>query len=168
MLHSLNFRDPNIGLGAGVGGLLILLINRFTLSDISDIQSRADIIAVVSCSALLLNALSNQEIEAKDRDPVPLVGYALNRCVSDDNLPALVKESIAKCCEATLTSTPCKSIFVLWDGRVVARAGIIGSAEYAKIDVMDLKRMPILQKSMSDGSEVYLPDLQVPPLITLK
>lgn len=71
--------SPALSIGAGVGGMALLLGNRLSLDLVSDVQSRADLIAVIGCSALLLNVLSEQEITARSRDPVPLVGYAMPR-----------------------------------------------------------------------------------------
>lgn len=154
-------RDPNIGLGAGVVGILILLVNRFTINEITDIQSRADIISVLSCSALLLNALSNQDIEAREREQVPLVGYAVGKCLVDDLLPPIVQDTLSKGCDSILKHSPCKSVFVLWDGKVVARGGVLGSSTDLKSTTFDIERMPILRESISSRTEVYLPDLQV-------
>ena len=69
--------SPALSIGAGVGGIMVLLVNRLSLDLVSDVQSRADLIAVIGCSALLLNVLSEQDITARSRDPVPLVGYAM-------------------------------------------------------------------------------------------
>ena len=70
-------RSQGLSIGVGVTGIFILLVNRLSvdLDKVTDVQSRADIISVVACSALLLNVLSETDIEARDRAPVPLMGY---------------------------------------------------------------------------------------------
>ena len=62
-------KRQGFSIGVGATGILILLVNRLSvdLDKVTDVQSRADIISVVACSALLLNVLSETEIEARDR-----------------------------------------------------------------------------------------------------
>ena len=55
-----SIRSPGLSIGAGVTGIFVLLANRLSvdLDKVTDVQSRADIISVIACSALLLNVLS--------------------------------------------------------------------------------------------------------------
>ena len=71
-------KGQTISYGAGTFGLIVLLGNRLSIliDEVSDIQSRVDLISVMACSALLLNALTKQEIETRERDAVALVGYS--------------------------------------------------------------------------------------------
>ena len=60
-------QSPSLSIGAGITGVFVLLVNRLCvdLDKVTDVQSRADIISVVACSAVLLNVLSESDIEAK-------------------------------------------------------------------------------------------------------
>lgn len=77
--------NEGVSIGAGFAGLILLLINRLSIpiDNVTDVQSRTDIISVISCSALLLNVLSESNIVAKDRSAVSLVGYALREPVGE-------------------------------------------------------------------------------------
>lgn len=70
-------KSQTLAYGVGSVGLIVLLVNRFSvLEELNDVQSRVDLISVMACSALLLNALTEQDIEARERDAVTLVGYS--------------------------------------------------------------------------------------------
>jgi len=166
-------KDPALSLGAGVAGIVILLANRLSvdLDRITDVQSRADIISVVACSALLLNVLSEQDIVARDREAVPLVGFALKSPTLDTQLLSTAQQTATKWyVQAILQSTPATSVHVIRGGLVVGRGGVIGQGDprtsnlAAANDVdIPMSKMPILQKVLQGGDEVYLPDLQILP-----
>eukprot|EP01041_Mallomonas_annulata_P011988 gene11988-25107_t len=160
---SLSVTDPYIGIGAGVSGMIILLINRFSMTDVSDIQSRADIIAVVACSALLLNAVSSQDIEARDREPVALAGYALKSPITNDNIPDAAKDSIVWATQGILKNTPSTSVHVIWNREIIGRAGVVGSGDNLKSNKIVTNNRPILESCLGGSTEVYLPDLQILP-----
>ena len=157
------FNSPILSIGAGVGGMILLLINRLGLDVmmVSDVQSRADIIAVIGCSALLLNVLSEQDISARNRDPVPLVGYALkNPSIAEGTLPS-VSSAITWCINTVLQTTPVTSVHIIEGSKVLGRGGVIGSGDDRTSILQNLEKMPILGKTLQLGEEVYLPDLQV-------
>lgn len=160
--------DPIISIGAGVTGMMILVFNRFSLIDVvvTDIQSRADIVAVLACSALMLNALSNQDIETRNRDPVSLVGIAVNGVVVNNNLfMNQTVKTMKLVSEAILQETPCKSMIVIWEDRVVGFSGVVSpSVNNNTLGFkLPLETMPILSKALKSTEEVYLPDLQILP-----
>ena len=164
-------KSPELSIGAGVAGIFILMGNRLSvdIERITDVQSRADIISVIACSALLLNVLSEQDIVARDREPVPLVGFALNSpAVSELLLTAEQQRATKWYIQAILQSTPATSAHIIRNGMVVGRGGVIdkgddpqSTALSKEVDFGD--RMPILQKVLQGGEEVYLPDLQILP-----
>lgn len=167
-LEAQALKTPGLSIGAGVAGIFILLANRLSvdLDRITDVQSRADIISVVACSALLLNVLSEQDIVARDREAVPLVGFALKSPVVSGDQQAATKWYI----DAILQGTPATSVHVVRDSLVVGRGGVIGqgdprtSGALAQADGgVPMNRMTILQKVLQGGEEVYLPDLQILP-----
>ncbi len=83
---------------AGGLGLTTVLLNRLAILDssVSDFQSRLDLIATMAASALLLNALTQQEIETKERDSVSLVGYSCTSTIINTNLDASSSQSESK------------------------------------------------------------------------
>ena len=161
--------NPAISIGAGVAGIFVLLANRLSFGDIvSDVQSRADIISVIACSALLLNVLSEQDITARTRDAVPLVGYALKNPQIQPELSAVggidasKLNSLSWCINSILKTTPATSAHIILDDRFLARGGVVGTADDRVVfDVKNIEKMPILQKTLKLGEEIYLPDLQV-------
>ena len=80
---------------AGGLGLTAILLNRLAILDltVSDFQSRLDLIATMAASALLLNALTQQEIETKERDSISLVGYSCTSTLVNPNIDASSRES---------------------------------------------------------------------------
>ena len=159
--------NPAISIGAGVGGVFVLLANRLSFGDIvSDVQSRADIISVIACSALLLNVLSEQDITARTRDAVPLVGYALKNPLlslpSESGLLTSKADSLTWCINSILKTTPATSVHIILDNNFLARGGVVGTSDdRVAPDVKNVEKMPILQKTLKLGEEIYLPDLQV-------
>jgi hypothetical protein len=162
-----------------MAGFVILLVNRLLLIDstVPDAQSRADIISVIACSALLLNILSESDIVARDGEPVALVGNSLNKplvFVKDDE--SVAGDRITWLINTILSSTPTSSVHVISqfngkDGKdgvcskVLGRGGIVGSGDNLQPTLPSdlLERMPILKKAVNNNEEIYLPDLQILP-----
>ena len=157
------FSSPILSIGAGAGGMILLLINRLSqdVMMISDVQSRADIIAVIASSALLLNVLSEQDISARNRDPVPLVGYALKNPLIAEGLIPSVSSAITWCITTVLQTTPVTSVHIIEGSKVLGRGGVVGSGDDRSSILQNIEKMPILGKTLQLGEEVYLPDLQV-------
>lgn len=162
----LNIKSSGLSIGAGVAGIFILLANRLTqdMEKVTDVHSRADIISVVACSALLLNVLSEQDIVARDREPVALMGFALKVPLLDEqSLPSIAqREGTRWFIQSVLDATPATSVHVLIAGSVVGRGGVLGQGD-SRGPGLDLPSMSILRKALTQGEEVYLPDLQILP-----
>ena len=169
-------RSQGLSIGVGVTGIFILLGNRLSvdLDKVTDVQSRADIISVIACSALLLNVLSETDIEARDRAPVPLMGYALPSplIASGDALTEVQRKAIRWAIDTILRTTPATSVHIVRNlNEVIGRGGVIGLADDRSPSFAlggeteaDLKsNMGIYYKAVSTGEEVYLPDLQILP-----
>ena len=178
------FTDSSFSLGAGIAGFIILLGNRLLAIDsldVSDVQSRADIISVIACSALVLNAISESDIETKTRESVSLFGFALteplllktdNMISSDGGLSVIdvdkLYDTTLWLIKSILGNTPATSVHVVINDRCVGRGGVVGKDDALTLDIGKDKNnfksnMPILQKSLINGDEVYLPDLQILP-----
>ncbi len=158
-------RDPGLSVGAGLAGLLILIVNRFVAIDtleVSDLQSRADLISTIACSSLLLNVLSESDIVARDRDPVALFGYALKEpiiLINNEKEKELTKWII----QTILNNTPATSVHVIRNMKCVGRGGVIGNDDDSNSMQFNINNMNILTKSLQNNEEIYLPDLQILP-----
>ena len=162
-----SIKSSSLSIGAGCMGIFILLANRLSvdMERITDVQSRADIISVIACSALLLNVLSEQDIVARDRDPVPLVGFALRTPLIDTEVLTAAEQEITRWyITSILDATPATSVHVIHQGLVVGRGGVVGQGDSRTLRLSEAwDRMPIVQRTLSGGEEVYLPDLQILP-----
>ena len=161
-------KNPVTSLSAGVVGVTLILFNRLgiDLDKVTDVQSRADILAVVACSAVLLNALSETDVEARNRDPVGLVGYSLRRPLMAPQraAEAAVVDRLEWVSTSLLRSTPATSIHLIeTDGTIACRAGVVGSGDNLDNFALNTSGMPILNKVLIQSEEVYLPDLQILP-----
>ena len=155
--------NQTFSLWAGIIGIFVILFNRLSidLELVTDIQSRADLISLIACSALLLNVLSEQDITARDRDAIALVGYSLKEPLIYDNNERnnkLMKWLI----KSILSTTPVTSIHIMINGKVIGRGGVIGNGDN-KSETINTNNMPILKKALVNKEEVYLPDLQILP-----
>ena len=136
-------------------------MNRFFVNDLSDVQSRADIISVLACSAVLLNALSAQEIDVKERNKVPLFGYSIKGVELSLNISPSHSSAVMWACESILNTTSTTSVHVIWNQNFIGCAGVIGNDVECSKGRITLDSMPILAKAIVQGEELYLPDLQV-------
>ena len=174
-IDSLN--SQTLSYGVGSIGLIVLLVNRLSvLEELNDVQSRVDLISVMACSALLLNALTEQDIEARERDAVTLVGYSCRTPVISAgasseigtrilrphflrkyviSMPYIIATASKWICNTLLKAGPVSSVQVIQDYRIVARIGVVGVGDDRAGG--ELRPGKILSKSLSDAEEVYLP-----------
>ena len=143
----------------GVGGLFALLLNRISLDAVSDIQSRSDIIGVMSCSAILLNAISERNIEANSRQPVALFGYSIKSPVFIPDLESNEKSCINWIMEALLETQAVTSVCVVKDCEIIGAVGVVATSNI--LQKIKIENKPILNRVLEKSEEVYLPDLQV-------
>ena len=80
-------------------------------------------------------------------------------------------QALVWCIKTILRCTPASSVHVIMeggkelsDGTVLARGGVVGLGDKRSSSVLQgMERMNILNKAISDGEEVYLPDIQILP-----
>ena len=158
-------KSPGISLGAGVVGIFALLANRLSvdLEKVTDVQSRADIISVIACSALLLNVLSDQDIAARERDAVPLVGFAFKDPLVGPTLSTNRASAAKWLLKAALASVPVTSVHIISGATIIAAGGVVSSSDKGGLGELSTGAMTILNKAINNGEEVYLPDLQILP-----
>jgi Cofactor assembly of complex C subunit B, CCB2/CCB4 len=147
----------------GAVGIFVLLVNRLINMDIvTDVQSRADIISMIACSGLLLNALSEQDITARERDPVPLVGFSLRTPVVAPDVSATTSKAISWLSSAIIKNSPATSVHLINSTGIISQSGVVSTDP--ALGQLPLKpSRPILSSAISDSEEVYLPDLQILP-----
>jgi len=181
--HLFAQKEQSIGdyvpLVTGGIGLMVLLVNRLSLESIvSDVQSRSDIITVIACSALLLNVLSDQDITPKEREAVPLMGYALKSPVVSSTFvervvagkgtaPAQLNSALVWLVSNILRNfESISSVHLISEYKVVAVGGVVSSKDNFLSDINESEAI-ILRKVVDQREQLYLPDLQVPYTIAI-
>eukprot|EP01039_Chlorochromonas_danica_P011008 gene11008-12256_t len=156
--------DPQVSLGGGIAGMMIILINRLSCGDVvSDLQARADILGVMASSALLLHLLSKQDIAARERDIVSLLGYALPEPQCSDELLPYHQSRLRWLMNTLLQHTPVNSIWIVNErGEYMGGGGVLSMSPH-RMAAVKVDAMPILSKALQQREEVYLPDLQILP-----
>ena len=165
LITSISSKLQDSSLALGAIGILTVLINRLSipLEGVSDIQSRSDIIAVISCSALLLAGLSEKDVVIRERDTVPLLGYALKTPLLSQTISVDRRNTLTRSIEAIISNTPVTSVHILSNNSFIARGGVISATDDRQNSIINTSKMTILIDSINNKEEIYLPDLQILP-----
>ncbi|MEB3233214.1 MAG: cofactor assembly of complex C subunit B [Leptolyngbyaceae bacterium] len=131
-----------------------LMVNRLFTPTLTSSQSRSDVVGVIVSAVLILIGLLWQQIQPRPPEAVDLVGE--EGFDLDPSLPAAVQTELAWASHLLLTNTVTKSVVVWWDGRVLLRRGILGSATTVTPGA-------ILQRVLAKQSPVYLVQLGLYP-----
>lgn len=151
--------DPNRVLrllpffAGGVGGVL-LLINRFSTFELSESQTRSDVVGVILSGVLILIGIIWQQVQPRSPESVTLEGTEGMELASDLSLQ--VKTELAWSSLMLLTNTATKSLVVYYQGKVLLRRGILGVNP-------EVKPGKILQRVLETGKPLYLVDLKLYP-----
>jgi len=139
-----------------VGGLgaILLLINRVLTPELTESQSRGDVLGVILSAVLILTGLIWQQVQPRSPDAVELIGE--EGFVLAENLPEAVKTELAWASRMILTNTVTRSLVVVYQGKVLLRRGILGT----KSEVVP---GPILKRVLEKQQPVYLVALNVYP-----
>jgi len=155
----MNLKDQNYLLRllpflvGGLGGSL-LLVNRLLTAELTNSQSRSDILGVILAAVLILAGLLWQQVQARSPESVELAGS--EGFELDPNLPEVVKVELAWASHLLLTNTVTKSLLVFYGGQVLLRRGILGTNPKIKPGV-------ILQRVLDKQKPVYLVNLNIYP-----
>ena len=136
----------------GVGGILVL-VNRFATSTLTDSQARSDALGVILSALLILVGLIWQQIQPRSPEAVSLIGKEEFELASD--LPDAVKVELAWASHLLLTNTVTRSLVVYYQGKVLLRRGILGTQAF--------KPGKIVQRVLEKQKPIYLVALQVYP-----
>ena len=137
----------------GLGGTL-LLINRLLTSELTNSQSRSDVLGVILAAVLILSGLLWQQVQARSPESVELVGTEGFDLAAD--LPEVVKVELAWASHLLLTNTVTKSLVVFYGDQVLLRRGILSANPKVKPGV-------ILQRVLDKQKPVYLVNLNIYP-----
>lgn len=138
-----------------VGGLgsVLLLINRLLTPQLTNSQSRADVLGIILSALLILTGLLWQQVAPRSPDSVDLIG---EQGFELAQLPDEVKTELAWASHLLLTNTVTRSLIVFYQGKVLLRRGILGANS-------EVKPGPILQRVLEKQKPVYLVNLLIYP-----
>ncbi|MBH8552440.1 cofactor assembly of complex C subunit B [Nostocaceae cyanobacterium CENA357] len=151
--------DPNLilrRLPIAVGGVgaVLLLINRLLTTELTESQSRGDVLGVILSAVLILTGLIWQQVQPRSPESVKLIGEEGFVLAAD--LPEAVKTELAWASHLLLTNTVTRSLVVFYQGKVLLRRGILA----AKSEVIP---GPILKRVLEKHQPVYLVNLNIYP-----
>ncbi|MEI6380294.1 MAG: cofactor assembly of complex C subunit B [Cyanobacteriota bacterium ELA615] len=137
----------------GLGGVLLLL-NRLFTTELTNSQSRSDVLGVLLCALLILIGLLWQQIKPKSPDAVVLEGVQALEIYED--LSDQLKLELAWSSHLLLTNTVTKTIVIYYQDVILLRRGILPEKTEFKIG-------PILERVLQTARPVYLVSLGLYP-----
>ncbi|RCJ42240.1 hypothetical protein A6770_08505 [Nostoc minutum NIES-26] len=151
--------DPNrvlrrLPLVVGGLGAVLLLINRLLTPELTESQSRGDVLGVILSAVLILTGLIWQQVQPRSPDSVELIGE--EGFILAPDLPEVVKTELAWASHLLLTNTVTRSLVVFYQGKILLRRGILAP----KSEVVP---GPILKRVLEKQQPVYLVALKVYP-----
>lgn len=139
-----------------VGGLgaVLLLINRLLTPELTQSQSRGDVLGVILSAVLILTGLIWQQVQPRSPDTVELIGE--EGFILAPDLPEAVKTELAWASHLLLTNTVTRSLIVFYQGKVLLRRGILAPKS-------EVTPGPILKRVLETQKAIYLVALKVYP-----
>jgi hypothetical protein len=139
-----------------VGGLgaILLLINRLLTPELTQSQSRGDVLGVILSAVLILTGLIWQQVQPRSPDTVELIGE--EGFILAPDLPEAVKTELAWASHLLLTNTVTRSLIVFYQGKVLLRRGILATKSSVTLG-------PILKRVLETQKAIYLVALKVYP-----
>ncbi|MBW4477496.1 MAG: cofactor assembly of complex C subunit B [Tolypothrix brevis GSE-NOS-MK-07-07A] len=139
-----------------VGGLgaILLLINRLFTTQLTQSQSRGDVLGVILSAVLILTGLIWQQVQPRSPETVELIGEEGFMLASD--LPEAVKTELAWASHLLLTNTVTRSLVVFYQGKVLLRRGILATKS-------EVTPGSILNRVLETQKAIYLVALKVYP-----
>lgn len=136
-----------------LGGSL-LLVNRLLTTDLTESQSRSDVLGVILAALLVLTGLLWQRVQPRSPESVILQGKEGFELAKD--LPQSLANELAWATRLLLTNTATRTLLVWYDQRVLLRRGVLGSTATVKLG-------PILNRVLTKKMPTYLVDLKLYP-----
>ncbi|BAZ16271.1 hypothetical protein NIES4071_81470 [Calothrix sp. NIES-4071] len=152
-------KDPNrvirrLPLVVGILGAILLFINRIFTQELTNSQSRADVLGVILSALLVLTGMLWQQVQARIPDAVELIGEEGFEMAP--SLPEQVKNELAWASRLLLLNTVTRSIVIVYKGQVLLRRGILGQKS-------EVKPGAILNRVLEKQKPVYLVDVKAYP-----
>ena len=144
-------------MAGGIVGLALVAANRIFLAGelaFGD-QSRADLLAVAATMGLILDGLSQVDVETRESEVVQLRGErgrGVASSLSDDDA-----KSARWAARAIRTIESVKTVVLYHDGKTILREGVLGSSR--DVDAGS----PTFSAALRASVETYAPDLQAVP-----
>jgi hypothetical protein len=151
--------DPNrilrlLPIVGGSLGAVLLLINRWFTVELTNSQSRSDVLGVILSAFLILVGLIWQQIQAIPPKTVILEGEEGFELASD--LPEQIKIELAWASHLLLTNTVTRTVLVYYQDRVLLRRGILKKNIHFQLG-------NITKRVLETQKPVYLVDLNLYP-----
>jgi hypothetical protein len=151
--------DPNrilriLPIIGGILGAILLLVNRWFTVELTNSQSRSDVLGVILSAFLILVGLIWQQIQAIPPETVILEGEEGFELAPD--LPEAVKIELAWASHLLLTNTVTRTILVYYQDRVLLRRGILGKNANFQLG-------NITKRVLETQKPIYLVDLNLYP-----
>ncbi|MBF2065713.1 MAG: cofactor assembly of complex C subunit B [Calothrix sp. C42_A2020_038] len=139
-----------------VGGLgaVLLFVNRVLTPELTNSQSRADVLGVILSALLILTGLLWQQVQPRTPDAVELIGEEGFYIAPD--LPDIVKTELAWASRLLLLNTVTRSLVIVYKGKVILRRGILGQK-------LEVQPGAILNRVLEKHKPVYLVDVKAYP-----
>jgi len=139
---------------AGTLGGVLLLLNRTLTVELTNSQSRSDVLGVILCAILLLLGLLWQQVQPRPPEAVILSGVEGMELLPE--LPEMIKVELAWASHLLLTNTVTQTLVVYYQGQVLLRRGILGPKSEVKLG-------PIAERVLQTERPVYLVSLSLYP-----
>ena len=142
-----------VALGAGIGALLLVVLNQWQAPEINPSLERASVLAgALAVGLMLVAALWTRAVpEAAARAALEgREGLELT-----EGLPDGVAEELGWGSQMLLTATPAATLVVLWDGVPLLRRGLLGEGHFNPGE--------LCKRARAKGSAISLVDLRLYP-----
>jgi len=141
-------------LAVGSLGGSLLLVNRLLTTNLTESQSRSDVLGVILAALLVLTGLLWQRVQPRSPESVILQGNEGFELAKD--LPQSLANELAWASRLLLTNTATRTLLLWYDQRVLLRRGVLGSTATVKLG-------PILNRVLTKKMPTYLVDLKLYP-----
>jgi Cofactor assembly of complex C subunit B, CCB2/CCB4 len=151
--------DPNrvlrrLPIVVGWLGAILLFVNRMLTSELTNSQSRADVLGVILSALLILTGMLWQQVQSRTPDAVELIGEEGFELAAE--LPDVVKTELAWASRLLLLNTATRSLVVVYQGKVILRRGILGKKS-------EVTPGAILNRVLEKQKPIYLVDVKAYP-----
>ncbi|KFF41889.1 MAG: cofactor assembly of complex C subunit B [Candidatus Atelocyanobacterium thalassa] len=139
---------------SGALGSILLVINRFTITHLTDSQARSDVVGIILSGVLVLVGLLWQQIQPRSANAVTLIGE--EKIEFNSHLDEETKLDLAWASHLILNNTVTKSVIIYYKKDILLRRGILGEND-------KVNPGKILNKVFEKQKAIYLVNLDLYP-----